>query len=246
MTISEEDAIKLLEGYGVYGAKKGDSGEFQIPTKHYVQESYDVVEEKTYSIPTPIKPFYILPQFIIPCIFGFEPWCWVRKYKNPVIDFVINATKVKDIDVYLLSGRITGKIQTEFHNKSEEGETWEENVKTGEQRNREKVKGSADLSGNFNENILLKKIDEYLAKIKNTIDKTQPDIKVEITSDFEKKGHWNMIKSILDLLLTGSIYVDDDINVKVSYTWLGDIKTVERSVRVRAYLPVDNVNWHLW
>lgn len=238
-----EDAIKLLESYGIYGAKKGDSGTFEIPKKEFVLEKYEVLSEKRYLIPLPMKALYI--QFL-PCLFGFEPWCWVRKYKEPVIDFITNAIAVDDVHVYLLSGRITGKIITEFFNKSEEGETWEENVKTGEVRNREKVKGSADLSGNFFEEIILREIQEKLAEIRNVIKKTQPDAKIQIESEFEKKGYLEMIKSILDLLLTGRIYVDDKIKVRIAYSWLGEGRTIEREIKVEAYLPVENVYWHLW
>lgn len=239
-----EDAIKLLESYGIYGAKEGDSGAFEIPKKEFVLEKYEVLGERRYSKPSPIKPLYIRPMFL-PCLFGFEPWCWVRKYKDPVIDFVINAIAVDDVHVHLLAGRITGKIVTEFFNKSEEGETWEENVKTGEVRNREKVKGSAELSGDFFEEVILREIQEKLAEIKNIIKRTKPDDKIRIESEFEKKGYLEMIKSILSLLLTGSIYVDDKIKVRVSYTWLGEERVTEKEIRVKAYLPVRNVNWHL-
>jgi len=243
-----EDAIKLLESYGIHGAKKGDSGTFKVPKKKFVLEKYEVVSERRYTRPSPTKPLYIVPKFLpfLPCLFGFEPWCWVRKYKEPVIDFVIHAIAVDDVHVYLLTGRITGRIITEFFNKSKEGETWEENVKTGEVRNRKKVKGSADLWGNFFERIILRKIREKLAEIRNVIRKTRPNVKIQIESNFEKRGYLEMIKTILNLLLTGSIYVDDKIRVRVSCVWLGEERVIEREIRVRAYLPVENVHWHLW
>jgi len=249
-TISEKEAKKLLSSYGI-SAKRGDSGTFRVTPGVYKQVSIKVVtgKEKTaYILPT--KPLYVLeavrPMFL-PCIFGFEPWCWVRKYKDPVIDFAINAIKMRDVDVYLLRGRITGKIDTKFENMSKEGETWEENVKTGEQRNRENVDGSADLDGEFDEEIFMRKISETLAKIEDRfIKKTEPDVKIKITSDFEKKGYINMIKSILDILLTGSMYIDDKIKVTVEWSWLGEKKSKSKDISIRAYLPVENVNWHMW
>jgi len=239
-----EEAQKILETYGIK-AEKGESGTFEVPERKYVLEEYKVLKERRYSIPTPAKLLYVRPA-MFPCLFGFESWCWVRKYRDPVIDFVINAVSVDDVHVYLLAGRIEGKIVTKFFNESEEGETWEENVKTGEKRNRKKVEGSADLSGRFKELITLRKIREKLAEVRNAIRKTEPDASVEIESGFEKKGYLEMIKTILDLLLTGQIYVDDEITVRVRYTWLGEERVVERDVRVRAYLPVRNVHWHLW
>jgi len=250
--INEEEAKKLLSSYGI-SAKRGDNGTFRVTPGVYKQVSMKVVTGKVktaYILPT--KPLYMLetvrPMFLpLPCIFGFEPWCWVRKYKDPEIDFGINAVKVRDVDVYLLRGRITGKIDTKFENMSKEGETWEENVKTGEQRNRENVDGSADLDGKFDEEIFMRKISETLAKIEDRfIKKTEPDAKIKITSDFEKKGYLNMIKSILDILLTGSMYIDDKIKVTVEWSWLGEKKSKSKDISIRAYLPVENVNWHMW
>lgn len=242
-----EDAIELLESFGVYGAKEGDSGVFEVTPGEFKIESYEVLSERVYS--ERVKPqFWPLP---LPCLFGFEPFCWVRKFAEPVIDFVINAIAVDNVDVYLLRGRITGEIVTSFFNRSEEGETWLENVKTGEQRDRHKVEGSADLQGPFSESILLKEIEEKLAEIRNTIrtaagGAVPPDAKVEIRSTFEKTGYIDMIKNILSILLKGTIYVDDKIHVQVTYPWLGEMRTVERDIKVTAYLPVRNVRWHMW
>jgi len=251
-TISEKEAIKLLRSYGI-SAKRGYSGTFRVTPGVYKQVSMKVVTGKVktaYVLPT--KALYMLetvrPMFFpLPCIFGFEPWCWVRKYKDPEIDFGINAVKVRDVDVYLLRGRITGKIDTKFENMSKEGETWVENVKTGEQRNRENVDGSADLDGKFNEEIFMRKISETLAKLEDrVIDRTEPDAKIKITSNFEKKGYINMIKSILNILLTGTMYIDDKIKVTVEWSWLGEKKSLSKDIEIRAYLPVENVSWHMW
>jgi hypothetical protein len=124
--IEINEAKKLLESYGIYGAELGDSGAFKVTPGSYIQVSIEESigpEETEYLLPD--KPLYILsdvkPTFL-PCIFGFEPWCWVIKYKNPIIDFLINAIRVKDVHVYLLRGKIIGKTETNFENKSEEGE----------------------------------------------------------------------------------------------------------------------------
>lgn len=217
----------------------------------YKQVSIDVVtgDVKTaYLLPT--KLLYML-QVVRPmcfiCLFGFEPWCWVRKYKDPAIDFAINAIKVKDVHVYLLRGRITGKLPTDFNNKSTEGETWEENIATGEETEHEKVTASADLDGRFNEEIFLRDINETLTKLEDiSISKTKPKAKITITSDFEKRGYLSMIRSILDLFLTGSIYVDDKIPVTVEWEWLGEKKSKSKDIKIRAYLPTENVRWHLY
>lgn len=246
--ITEEEAKKLLEEFGIKEAKVGDSGSFDVTPGEFKIYSVESIDEEHRISVDPSHILYVTPNILPPafCIFGFEPWCWVRKYKDPEIDFDIFAYKVKDVNVYLLKGEIHGKIVTRFFNKSKEGETWEENVKTGEKRNHEKVEGSADLEGDFKEEILMKKIDEVLAKVSNAISKIKPKVKIKIESSFRKKGYINMIKTILKYLLTGTIYVDDDIEVTVYWTWLGKRHKLTRKVHVSSDLPVENVNWHLW
>jgi len=204
----------------------------------------EVVEEKEYVIPTPAALIPLIEEnWFLPCIFGFEPWCWVRKYKDPVINFVIHAIEVSDANAHLLKGEIDGTITTLFQNKSEEGWTWLYNVKTHEVKDKHKVKGSADLSGNFKENIVVEALDEVLCKIKNTISKTKPGKEVKIKTTFKKKGYMKTIVSILEILLTGHIYVDDEVNVKVEYQWKGDMHVVEKKIKIKAWLPVKNVHF---
>jgi len=243
--VAKEEALQLLRSLGV--REISESGSFKVAPRKYEMVRYKVLRERRYSIITPAKIFFLLsqrPMFI--CLFGFEPWCWVRKFKDPVIDFLINAIAVDDVHVYVLRGLITGKIVTNFFNKSKEGETWEENVLTGEQRNRTTVEGSADLSGKFREIITMQDINENLADVENVIERTKPEAKIEIETGFEKRGYIELIKSILSLLLTGRIYVNDYIKVKVAYSWLGENRVVEKDIAVRAYLPVRSVSWHLW
>jgi len=239
-----------LKKFGIEG-EAGQSGVIHTLETEYKQEEKRVVrsEERTVSA-TPERLFYTLQlvhPLAFPCIFGFEAWCWERKYADPSIYFEIKGVKADDIDIYVLSGKIEGKIITKFTNWSEEGETWEENKKTGETRNRHKVDGSADLSGNFDEIINLRDIDEKLAKIKDrTIKKTEPDLSINIKSDFKKSGYFDLLKSIFDLLVVGKIYIDDSITVTVRYKWRGETKEVSKDIDIRAWLPVGDVNWHAW
>ena len=243
------EAKAVLKEYGI-SAKEGDSGEFEVTPGVYKQVSIEVTKEEETAYPLPTRPLYILqenPIPILPCIFGIEPWCWVIKYKDPIIDFDIHAVEVRDLDVYILRGLITGKIYTKFENKSVEGEIYEENVRTGEKRNERTVYGSADLDGDFDETIYLREIKEELAKIvKRYIRRTEPYASFSVKSNFEKRGYIEMIKSILRLLLTGSIYVDDIIKVTVEWLWRGERKSITRDIKIQAYLPVRDVRWHLW
>jgi len=246
--VDKKSVRRYLINLGVEQARWSDEGIIRSKGAEYVVESQSAElikeESKTTLLFRPAEvPPWVAQVF---CIFGFEPWCWVRKYKDPDIKFDIKAVKADNINVYLLSGRITGTIVTMFNNNSEEGETWLENVRTGEQKDRQKVEGSADLSGNFSESILIKKLNETLAQVKNAIDKTKPKVKVDINTNFEKKGYVDMIKNIFRILLEGKIYVDDDINVTVSWQWLSQTKSKSYKIHVTAYLPVGDVHWHLW
>jgi len=266
--LSLEEAIELLEESGIYGAKYGSSGRLKVPKTEYVKLKEEVISESISSRPLPTKPLYRLAQatqraqFLPlwpPCIFGFEPWCifyepptprWIRKYAPPKIDFDIHAIKVKKADVYLLRGRIEGELDTLFFNKSEEGETWEENPETGEQRNRQKVPGSADLWGFFRELVTLKKIQELLADVRSTLGSTaeriKPQVKITINNHFTKESYREMIKNIWNILKEGRMWVDDDFDVTVRYNWLGEEKTITKKIHLEAYLPVDEVDYHLW
>lgn len=228
--------------------ERGDSGFIKVKPKPYEQISK---EEKTVSVEsfaTPIRPLYnIIATSVIPCVFGCEPWCWVTKYTAPVIDFAIEAIGIDNVDVYILAGRITGRLTTSFENKSEEGKQHQENVKTGETRNRRNVEGSADLSGSFDESVSLREIDEKLAEVTNrTIERTEPDCKIAIESEFERKGYVSLLKDIFDLLTSGTIFVDDEIKVTVEWDWLGERKRMTKKFNIKARLPVENVNYHAW
>jgi hypothetical protein len=85
-----------------------------------------------------------------------------------------------------------------------------------------------------------------LSEVKDrAIDTVGPGDKITIESVFEKSGYIDMLKTILRLLLTGTIYVDDKINVTVQWTWLGERKKQSKDIKIRAYLPVKNVHWHM-
>ena len=113
MMVAKEEALQLLRSLGV--REISESGSFKVAPRKYEMVRYKVLRERRYSIITPAKIFFLLsqrPMFI--CLFGFEPWCWVRKFKDPVIDFLINAIAVDDVHVYVLRGLITGKNSYKF------------------------------------------------------------------------------------------------------------------------------------
>jgi len=233
---------EYLKSLGIPGAEYLNEGVVRTPKAEYkiISKEVNLVKES----PAKGKPEPLFIPWL--CLFGFEPWCWVRKYKEPVINFDIHAIQARDVHVHLLNGYITGVIDTLFHNMSEEGKTWLENIKTGEKREERPIEGSADLLGDFVETIIIKKINEVLADIRNRIDKTSPKVQVTIDSNFERRGYVDMIKNIFNILIAGKVRVDDDIEVTVTYNWLGETISKTYNVHVEADLPVEDVHWHLW
>ena len=245
----EDKVVEYIREYlvrlGIKSAEYANEGTVKTPKAEYEMISKEVklVSESPRKQSTRgIVETTFFPLF---CIFGFEPWCWVRKYMEPDIKFDIHATKARDVHVHLARGYIEGVIDTLFHNMSKEGKTWLENVKTGERREERTVMGSADLLGSFAEKVIIKKLNEALADIENKIDKTKPNIKVTIDSGFEKRGYLDMIKNIFNILIKGKVYVDDDIDVTVSYSWLGETRSRTYKIDITANLPVEDVHWHL-
>lgn len=239
------EAVKVfLRGLGIKEVEYTSNGTVK-PREHkykMIAKKVEVVGESRKRI----RPELMVQQFIpLFCIFGFEPWCWVRKYQEPKIDFEIHALEVDDVDVHLLKGDIEGTIITRFFNKSEEGKTWLENVKTGERREERTIEGSADLSGKFDESILIKKLNEVLAEIKNKVDRTRPKMEVRINSRFKHHSYWDMVKNIFKILISGKMNVDDDIQITVYWNWLGEEHSRTYNIHIEAELPVGEVRWHL-
>jgi len=240
----EEQAREFLRGLGV---KPTDEGEFPLPELPYVKERVETLEVETTVLPLPISPFQVVPKFFpFLCILGVEPWCWVREYTDPQINFENKAILAKDITVRIIWRRLEGKIETEFINNSTPGETWVRNVRTGEIRDRRVVAQSAELTGSFSENIFLRAIEEMLARVRNFISRTASGMKSSVDSAFEKRGTLELIKSILTILLTGRIYVNDDIKTTVVYYWAGKRHSISKTDRIVAYLPVKNPRWRVW
>lgn len=222
----------------------GESGVIGVDSKPYrvVESSSEVVSKSSRPLLSPFRVWSFLPCII----FRNAPWCWVRQYTNPAIQFSANAVKIDDLHIYLLSGRVEGRVVTRFRNQSEPGEVWFENRETGETTDRQVVEESAMLNGRFNESIFLKNVDVALAEIRNLVSSLRPDAVIEVDTGFVKTGVLDLIGTILDLFLNGQVYVDDDIDVTVSYDWMGERHTIEKRFRYKAYLSVGNVHWHAW
>ena len=248
--MTREEAINFLRDFGV---EPDTEGVFVVPQYPYEELSVEVLGEETkaeHVLPPPDqiprRAELVGPAFL-PCFFGFEPWCWELETKPPSIAFDIRATAVEDLVVHVMGGRIVGEIETEFTNNSEPGMIRRRNRRTGETTPWEVVEESSDLRGEFSENIFLRAIQEVLADIRGFIRRTSGGgMKYRTENRFEKRGVVELIQTILSLLLTGRISVNDTVNTVVYWWWEGQRHTKTRRVRIIAHLPVRNVRWSLF
>lgn len=221
-----------------------EDGSYTPPKKPYrvVRSSSQIISTKSYPILEPVERI----KFIIPCLFGFAPWCWTRKRTRPVIQFFANAVKVKDLHIFLLTGVVEGEVSTRFRNESTPGTTSLENRKTGEITEPQPVEESATLDGDTEETLFLKDVNTTLVEIRRSVSNLRPQVERTVDTHFRKTGLVAIIKTILDLLLKGAVYVDDDIEMTVSYVWAGKKNIITKTFKYEAYLPVGKVNWHVW
>ena len=204
--------------------------------------------------------------FTPPCILGFEPWCvpgeglfgsgglggppapsrWVTQFLLPAIFYEVIPLRITDVVVHVLQARIEGVVGSRFTNRSREGETYEYNQETGEERNRTKVEGSADLSANFITQMIASQMQEALARVQNIVPTLQSQFQLDVSARFEKAGIWETIKSLVQLLLSGTIETTNGIDATADYVWQGASKSETKHLDMQVSLPVEgNVSYTL-
>lgn len=242
------DMEEFLETIDASGAVRGDSGYLDFPVSDLVIRSTKTRE--LLSINPPKWQNLEIDIFRIFCQIGFDNFCWVEKFTDPRIDFFAHAFELRDVHIYLLSGRATGVIVAKIENFSTEGIKEEFNVKTGEIRNTETVSGSGTLGGLVKDTVtaVIGNTREVLGSISSAISKLAPQAGVFITGNFEMKGHVDIIKMICTQLRKGYIHVDDVVIARFEYEWFGR-RSVNREFKVDSDLPLaapNELTWHLW
>lgn len=238
------EAEMFLAEHGVHGAIKGSSGQFNIP---HTGLSINSVETTDFLTINPPKWHNLEIDFArILCQIGFDSFCWSTKFIDPKIDFFAYAFEIKEVDFYLLTGRMTGTITTKVENYSICGAKEEVNAKTGEIRNHEIVTSSGNISGLITDKVtILEDIKEYIGQLVSSITNLAPKVGVFVDGDFEKTGHIDLINQILHYFLKGNIHVEDVVRMKISYEWFGK-RSAHKEFKIDSNLPVRDVNWHLW
>ena len=238
------EAEQFLEKHGIHGAIKGSSGQFSVPL---TELSINSVKTRDFLTLNPPKWHNLEIDFArIFCQLGFDSFCWITKYTDPKIDFFAHAFEIKEVDFYLITGRMEGTITTRVENLSVCGIKEEVNVKTGEIRNSEIVTNSGNISGLVTDSItIVEGFREYIGQLVSSIKNLMPKTEIYIGGDFEKSGHIDLIKQILHYFLKGNIHVEDVVRMKISYEWFGE-RSAHREFKIDSNLPVRDVRWHLW
>ncbi len=241
LTAEEQQVIRELQELGISPAKS--SGNLEVKTGSYTLHDYQVENVSPERVQATLQLLPLPPPPPLPCIFGFEPWCWVKKAVKPIIRFKSNAFVVKDVNVKLLRKTIQGRVDVFFFNDSLPGIVWEENVKTGQRRNLRKVYPL--LNSLFSSNLKAVEVGQKLANIAGNFTFVPPKVtKTTGASFITRYSTLGMIKAILQLLLRGTVRVEEVSLHKVSYRWMDRIRTFTARLRINATLPVrGKVRW---
>ena len=255
---TEAEAREALWELGVYVPEaEGTLAQFPAVTEppqpiSVSQEDTTPAPQRTMNAvqPTGVFPFPsipFLPSFP-PCLLGIEPWCWLKSFKPPKIGFNLTPFKLTNVTYYVfINTRVTGTVVTRFGNTSEEGEEVEKHQKSGEERNRQKVEGSADLTGTVDHSMSLPDLaNEVLAKIRGVFTGLTPGNLLDMEGAFEKRGVVKLLKSIVSQLLSGKIGTSNGIDVVMSYSFAGRPKTINRHLEIGMLLPVEGKVKYRW
>ena len=222
-----------------------------IPVKPTV-ESARVLRRRTYS-PTPLRTrleklgrgraeIMGLPV-IFPCRDRIRLRCRIQapetRWVPPLIDYDMLPVKIRNLTLHVWGLWLEGDIISDFENRSKEGEKC-----VGEDC--EPVSGSADLLGEFYHLWRSTELAKTLDEMRDMISRTRPLTVTDVSTHFEVRGWGEVIWDLIHLLLTGRIETYDGYDVTVSYTWLGEERTVKRHFDLTVDLPVEGDIRYVW
>ena len=226
--LSRDDAIALTERLG--GSRYGPTqvayhppGQLPRITEIKITEMYPGSLQTTGFLGAHASPgltLGILHSFKPPCIFGFEPWCWLPDFLDPKILFKLSPLKIQNAQFHVLTRSVEGDVVHRFENHSEEAVGDEKNQRTGATRNSGKaISGSADLNGDFLSRITHDLApDKVLAEVKDIIQKTSPLNYVDMTGHFTSGGLIGFFEQIYEHATSGTLYTSAGIDTTLKYT----------------------------
>ena len=259
------EALAMLDRLGADAPEVGVDGSFSVDSGRYALlsaeqvESTDPAVEMLNQVPDPAmvqqaaEPLAAGPACnTLPCAIiralGLTCCHTETSYNDPSIAGEVSPVRIPNATLYLnpFNARIEGDIKTSFANDSEPGEECTQRVCRCQDDGRvrcETVDGSATVDEEDSQSIVADAVDEVLDEIDQSASNVRPDAEVSREAGFRKEGALDIIESIADLLVSGTIRVETDIDTTVRYDWRGRTRTKEFSSTVEARLPVDDVDY---
>lgn len=184
------------------------------------------------------------------CILYLRPRCrkesWISKIIPPGIFLKALPIKLTDVNVYLLKGKISGKIVSKADNSSTEGYTYEENAETGEKRNVNYDEKSDELTGGIRKTLNSTNIGKKIVDTMGNMPRVYGGSSTEVSGTFETGGLLDFIQELLRYLITGKIDINGTLTGKINWEFLGKPYSKSTAWDVQGKLPVSNVRWGLW
>ena len=184
-------------------------------------------------------------SFKPPCIFGFEPWCWLPDILDPHVLFKLSPLKVINAQAHFLTGEWEGDVVHRFENQSDEAQTGaEKNAKTQEQRPSAQgltpVPGSADLDGGFTSTLVHDlNPSQAFAVIQQTIQKVAPNNFLDMTGHFSASGPVSFLKELVEYWKAGTLYTSNGIDTRLRYVLPDGEHYVDKHLDLKLSLPVE-------
>lgn len=180
-----------------------------------------------------------------PCIFGFEPWCWLPDVLDPHVFFKLSPLKLMNVQAHVLTGEWEGDVVHRFENQSEEAQTGsEKNAKTQQQRTSSQglipVPGSADLDGGFMSTLIHDaNPSQAFAIVQQAITKVAPTNFLDMTGHFSASGPVSFLKELVEYWKAGTLYTSSGIDTRLRYVLPDGEYFIDRHLDLKLSLPVE-------
>jgi hypothetical protein len=258
-------ATGMLQSLGVRNVKVGQSGSIPVRSQGSFQiESLDIYEttrggqKALNQFPRAPSDRILSPQYdrpicgIVGCgitqFLGLECSATSEEYIDPKIEFRNNPTAVTSATAYLnpVNARIEGDVEVTGDNFSEPGEvktTTTYKCKDDVETSTEVVDGSAVLSMESSQTFGVESIDETIDTVQSSIADVTPDTSESVNVGFRKEGFLELIESVIDVWVTGSMLANVTGEVDIQYEWNGSTKNRTFNIDSEVRIPIQDLNY---
>lgn len=258
-------AKEMLQRLGVRDVKVGESGSIPIRNRNRTTVEDFRLYETTRAGQRALNQFpkapgeRILNQGydrpicgIVGCgvtqFLGIECSATSKQYKDPEIELRNNPTSIRSATAYLnpVNARIEGEVEISGENFSQPGEVRTKTTykcKDDVETETEVVDESAIVSMNATHDVGIDAISEGLDTVQSTIDSVSPEQSKSATVSFRKEGVLEVIESIIDIWVSGSMVANVVGEVDVQYEWKGSTKNRTFDIEADVRIPIQNLEY---